>query len=659
MENRDVLAIDFGTANSYYCKCAGDQLSPSGVHFREGRDGLATAILYREGKAPLVGDVAIQEYGDAGQQERKGYTLRAQFKPDIAAGIEARRNARDFLAAVLEEAKSLKLDLDPARREVIFGVPSEAADDFRKALSQGAREAGYGEIRMVDEPKGALLYHVFHKDIPATDALKGLLVVDFGGGTCDFAFMCRGNVQHSWGDMQLGGRLFDDLFFQWLLEANPAALNILRNEGREFYVLWEVCRDRKESFSQSMARDRDQKRTSVMDHRWRIADATWDEFIQRARSYRPSPTFTQFLASIGGSSSKLSGPDAGFNLLEWFRDCLRQGLHNKGIDKSDIRFVILAGGSSQWPFVAGIVREELCLEESRIMRSDRPYAVISEGLAILPALQNKFRATHERLRAELPEFCRQKLKSLVETRVKGVAKDVASGVTRELFDEKLGPMLTQFRAQGGTVAFLKQQVSSVTLAFEPRLRSLVEEKVSVLRDGLPGEVKNLVSDWLGAHGIAAPADQVAIEGLDSSQLGNPKVDVPDFYGKIIKAIAAFTGGIITSVVAMICGGGGTALIWSGPIGWIIGAIIGLLVSVLTVIYGAEKAKQMAEKCPVPQWILKRVLRDKNIMEIREKFSEDLVSAVEGKLLDMQTALEKQVTAQVEKEIEALSEINQL
>jgi hypothetical protein len=459
--------------------------------------------------------------------------------------------------------------------------------------------------------------------------------------------------------MQLGGRLFDDLFFQWLLEANPAALNILRNEGREFYVLWQVCRDRKESFSQSMARDRDQKRTLVMDHRWRIADATWDEFIQRARSYRPSPTFTQFLASIGGSSSKLSGADAGINLLEWFRDCLMQGLHNKGIDKSDIRFVILAGGSSQWPFVADIVREELSLEESRIMRSDRPYAVISEGLAILPALQNKFRATHERLRAELSEFCSQKLKSLVETRVKGVAKDVASGVTRELFDEKLGPMLTQFRAQGGTVAFLKQQVSSVTLAFEPRLRSLVEEKVSVLRDGLPGDVKNLLSDWLGAHGIAAPSGQVAIEGLDSSQLGNPKVDVPDFYGKITYTIAAVIASIITSVVAMICGGGGTALIWSGPIGWIIGAIIVLLVSVLTVKYGAEKAKQMAEKWDVPQWILKRVLTDKKIMESREKLYKVLVSAVEGNLSNMQSALEKQVAAQVEKEIEALSEINQL
>ena len=44
------------------------------------------------------------------------------------------------------------------------------------------------------------------------------LVVDFGGGTCDFAFMYRGMVRNSWGDMELGGRLFDDLFFQWFIK---------------------------------------------------------------------------------------------------------------------------------------------------------------------------------------------------------------------------------------------------------------------------------------------------------------------------------------------------------------------------------------------------------------------------------------------------------
>jgi molecular chaperone DnaK len=293
------------------------------------------------------------------------------------------------------------------------------------------------------------------------------------------------------------------------------------------------------------------------------------------------------------------------------------------------------------------------------MRSDRPYAAIAEGLAILPALQEKLRTTQGKLKAELPEFCSHQLKTLVETRAKAIAKDIASAVTRELFDDQLGPLLTGFRAQGGSVASLKKRVSSVTLSFEPRLRSLVQERVSVLADGLPGEVKVLVTKWLDLHGIAAPDDQMVVDRPEAMNTDGVQVDVPDFCSSIIDLVACFTAGIIVSVVAMICGGGGLALIASGPIGWIIGAILGLVVAALMVTYGAEKAKEMATEWNVPPWMLKLVITDKKIAEVREKLSNDLASIVEGQLSQMQSALEEQVIGQVEREIDSLNEINQL
>jgi molecular chaperone DnaK len=659
MTTRDVLAVDFGTTNSYYCKCPGDQLTPKGVDFGDGRDGLATAILYREDRAPLVGHVAIEEYGEATPQERKAYTLRTHFKPDIATGTEARTIARDFLAAVLDEARHRQIDLAPARREVIFGVPSEAADDFRTALAQVAKDAGYGDIRMLDEPKGALLYHIFHKDMPARDALKGLLVVDFGGGTCDFAFMSRGSVRHSWGDMQLGGRLFDDLFFQWFLDANPGALKTIAEDGSEYFVHSYLCREMKEFFSRTMARDMKEPVTKAVRHYGRVAGMTWEEFTRRARSYRPSPTFRRFLASIGSTPGKLIEPDVAIDLLAWFRDCLRQGLSGGGIEKSDIRFVILAGGSSQWPFVVDILRGELKIDTSQIMRSDRPYAVISEGLAILPALQEKFRVTQEELREELPEFCRERVEPAVRQRAAAVAMDVASAVTQQLFDEQLRPLLEGFRTQGGTIASLRKQVSSATLAFEPRLRKLVEEGVSVLTDGLPIATEQLVKEWFDAHGIAVPEGRLAVRHIDASGAGKLDVEVPDFYGAIISTTAVLTTGITTTLVAMVCGGHGTALIASGPVGWAIGAIIGLVVVGLTVRYGAERARQMAEEWHVPGKIRNYVLTDKKIGQAREKLFNDLAAAVEGAMEPMRTALAEQVTVLVEKEIEALSEINEL
>ncbi|HQK24816.1 MAG TPA: hypothetical protein PK393_04775, partial [Synergistaceae bacterium] len=86
---RNVLAVDFGTATTYLCKCPGDQLSPQGVLLGGEKDGVATALLYRQGREPLVGDEALAEFGEATERERRGYELRAQFKPDIARGRDA------------------------------------------------------------------------------------------------------------------------------------------------------------------------------------------------------------------------------------------------------------------------------------------------------------------------------------------------------------------------------------------------------------------------------------------------------------------------------------------------------------------------------------------------------------------------------------------
>ena len=649
MATKDVLAIDFGTSNTYYCRCPGDQLSPKGVDFGDGRDGLASAILYRDGKSSLIGHAALEEYGESTPAERRSYKLKTRFKPDIATSDDARTAAQDFLAAVLSEARSQHVDLAPDGREVIFGVPSEADDAFRDTLATLAEGAGYGKVNMIDEPRGALLYHVFHKDIPARDALKGLLAIDFGGGTCDFAFMCRGVVQHCWGDMHLGGRLFDDLFFQWFIDSNPDAVEKIREQGSEYFVHSFLCREVKEFFSRTMARDRDERVTKALRHYGRLAGMTWNEFTERAKVYHPTDHVMEYAAiSTNGQ----------IDLVSWFRKCLSDGLRSNSIEPSDIKFVILSGGSSQWPFVVDTVIEELRIDESRIMRSDRPYAAISEGLSIVPALRLQFKHAQESLRADLPTFVSKKLDPLVKKRVDEVAKAVANAVTGKLFDQKLRPILVGFRDKGGTVASLKKQIASATSAFEPRLLEIIEERMKGLSMALPGDVTEAVGGWFGEYGLAAPDGSVEVSRSSTKSVA-VDVEMPDFYSDIFNTVASFSTAIIASVVAMICGGGGMALIASGPLGWIIGAIIGLVVGALVMFYGAGAAKEMAAGWEVPGWIRRRAVKDKKIMETRSKLADDIRSTIKAEFEPMKKALDKQVRLQVEAEIDALNEINQL
>ena len=51
------------------------------------------------------------------------------------------------------------------------------------------------------------------------------------------------------GDMLYGGRLFDDLFYQLLLERNPGLSAQLEREGNARHVHWLACRRAKEDFS--------------------------------------------------------------------------------------------------------------------------------------------------------------------------------------------------------------------------------------------------------------------------------------------------------------------------------------------------------------------------------------------------------------------------
>jgi hypothetical protein len=660
MSEKDVLAIDFGTTNTYYCKCPADQLSPKGVDFGDGRDGLATAILYREGKPPVVGQSALQEYVDATERERSGYQLRTQFKPDIATGQNARRYATDFLRQVLSDARSQHLDIDPMTRQVIFGVPSEAKGEFREALKDIAREAGYGDITMTDEPKGALVYVVHNRDVPATDAMRGLLVIDFGGGTCDFAFLRRGEVKHSWGSMSLGGRLFDDLFFQWFIEDNPGALEALRKDGAEGYVQSWVCREIKENFSRTMARDRSEKVSQNVRtgrHTYgRITNMTWEAFLRKAEVYSPSETLKRFLSDTGGCLSIADDQNGPVDLFAWFRNCLIEGIQNVHIDKSDVRFVILAGGSSLWPFVAEIVQEELGVKPEQIKRSDRPYATISTGLALLPALRARNLATKSKLRQELPAFF-DNLKSLLDRRFRDTAKEIAAAVTQELFDEKIKPILLDFRAEGGSINSLRSRISDEAASFEPRLINIIRDKVSVLEKGIPGNVKEMIEEWFNTHNLLYAEDDMQV-AVGKEGVGKPNIPV-DVHDGIIDSIAAVTGIIVTAIVTMICGGGGMALILSGPIGVIIGLILGVVIAFLIVTYGADKAKQMAEGWNIPGGMLRFVLRDGKISDARTKLSTDLESKVQQLSSDVQAQITKQVSERVDRVIEALGDINQI
>ena len=657
-EQNYTVAVDFGTTNSYFCKCPVDQLSPVGVDFGFGRDGMPTAILYRQGKSPLIGNWALHEYGEATPAERATYQLRTQFKPDIAAGGSASRHAEDFLITVLLEAEHKHIALLPESCQVIFGVPSESDVQFKQAITGLAQSTGFGKIRTVDEPKGALLYHLWHKDFSPSEAQQGVLVIDFGGGTCDFALMRNLEVLHSWGDMELGGRLFDDLFYQWFVEQNPEAVGAIEQAGDFYYVYAYLCREAKEFFSLTMARDRSETVNKSIGRYGTLKGMTWQAFTERASVYQPSQALNQYLEDVGIKIDRLSQGQP-MDLIGWFKTCLKEGLDSVDQDQAPIGRVILAGGSSQWAFVFDTITEIIGCQGAHLMRSDRPYAAISEGLAILPALQQSFDAIRTNLRKDLPVFSQKRIGPLIKKTTDTYAAEIAADVTVELFDGKIRPILEAFRKQGGTVASLKHRTALDVEAFDGPLRAIVAQRADLLKTGLTDRVKAEFSRWLASYSLSVPEASLS-EGkgfsVDDDLLER---HMPDLYGDIVETVGWFVVTVAAGIGASISGGGGIALITSGPLGWLVGAVLAGVAAVLAVSYGKTRAKELAENWTTPAWVAKRVLTDRKIARAREQFHAQIRDQLSAQCTSLHREFQKRISDIAEQQIEALSEITQL
>ncbi|MDR1485094.1 MAG: rod shape-determining protein [Planctomycetaceae bacterium] len=663
---KDIIAIDFGTTNTYIAKCPANARIPNAIQFNSNSVGIETALLYSNESAddsPYVGEQAVNGFGGAAVDERQKYAYQfySHFKPDIVTSSQARRNAVDFLTAILRDARKCNLNFSPIDCHVIVGVPSEANTKYRETLLAVFKEAGYGEADLIDEPIGAMLDSISSGLFPIASIIAGFLVIDFGGGTCDFAFIQNGKVRHSWGEMNLGGRLFDDLFYRWFCDLNPGKEIELSRNGEDFFVRVYYCRQWKEKFSQFMAVSPQKTFSCSIGDYGRIKGVTLDEFIERAENYVPTESFLKFQSESNVPlSEKLTSGKV--NLLQWFQDALTSGLSNAGISISDIHVIALAGGSCQWSFVGECCRK--ILNNEKFFRSNQPYATIANGLAVFPALKSELQRKQVDLYAAKPLFV-QKIDEEIGQELSRGRDRIIGKIAVDLFDNKIRPILITFRENGGTINKLESDISKEAVAFETNINKLVNDEIGNSLTTLFSMALANVRDWLKKNDLRMGDVQ------NDTQFKTDRVDIgrvdPKVAESVVGVVNTIVGTIITIIVANICGGGGMAIIMSGPLGLVIGAILGVAVGILTVSVGKEKATNIAKNFNIPSNIsplpitkinpLNPILTDKRINTCRNEMQKDLSKKIDDALKGVRSDIRSKVEDIICNEISALSIVN--
>jgi Hsp70 protein len=452
------FGLDFGTSKTAISFAQADTINPQivDVAIHGDEDRISTCVLRDTAKDRYyVGGIAEQEYLLAQEPaERAAMAFFSNFKPHIAHSPEHHSTALRFLTEVRRaERLSEKIELAGKEAVVAAGCPvAWLSGGGAQTLLGLIKQAGFPPAFTIPEPVGAA-FHFLGTQLRAQDFHRDIVVFDWGAGTYDMTVLRAGRLDlegsKTFGSTVYGGRLFDDLFYQWLIDmaqsrGRQTDLKRLAERPVDRAVLLGLtCRKIKEAFSRhlnSQSAERPwtwsvpvilgSEQTGINLGNFFVPSAA--EFDARARSYRASETAREWLnLSLADAAPEerafieAAQQGAPVDLKAWGARLIEAGLRN--LEVGDGATAVLTGGSSNWRWFLEHVRATAPFagRASSVLRDDRPELSIARGLARAYAVGNYSKRLAGEVRAK---------------------RDLLVPHLQEIHDELLGKLCLQLTA---------------------------------------------------------------------------------------------------------------------------------------------------------------------------------------------------------------------
>lgn len=640
-----IIGIDLGTSNTYLYGAGDLPQSPPGMAqpepvivpgISDAAGSIATVVMYENDKPILAGNIAESEFY-SNLRERPARRLASQFKPEISRREPgAIRAMTDFLRILRENLPEGTLE---SNTELYVGMPSLAREDFSINLGNCFMDAGWPKPAFVRESDAALVSCLQNGTLDIEDIGRKCLILDFGGGTCDYTSVESMSVLQNGGDMLYGGRLFDDLFFQAFCANDAVFAAKAPSSPYAWYVRWIECKEQKEKFSdsQSAISKNDGAEVSskapVLHVTWYDAsgerhdsflrDYDRDAFTRDAENYAASPAMLELLATYahqGGLSARASELLAGktVGLISWLREIL------EGVEKRyNVARVVLTGGSSRWFFTTELANR--VFPAAVCSPSRRSYEDIAFGLALFPILTASREKTQKLLDEKLPAFTARAIecaRKILRQQTSGIVDLCASRiVSRDIM-----PVLEAAQKKRMTVAELERAFSE-NIASDAGLLEIVREKSEIARRRIQQELNFEFRDWLKKNGvILVPRFEFPARAIGDDFLNNISVKISRL-GSL--NLMGFT---LEKVLPVLAGTATAGAIAHG--GEPVSAILGGGIAFGATWLAARTAPGMLAKRSLPSFMLTAKVRAKiaakNKVYIEEQLAKSL-GAVEAEL----------------------------
>jgi molecular chaperone DnaK (HSP70) len=214
-------AIDFGTTNTVITRWNGATRQGEVVELPpfsqvvSHNPPLIPSLLYVE-RADQEKLLLGKQVLDQGRDNPSDNRFFRNFKRGIGAPVKGFLPALDGCESSFEKLgqwyvqrliTAIAQQEDQDLSSLVLTVPVDSFESYRYWLSQTCQDWGVEEIRLLDEPTAAALGYNL-------DAANQVLVLDFGGGTVDFAWVqldanqakAKGGFLLKWGDRLMGNK---------------------------------------------------------------------------------------------------------------------------------------------------------------------------------------------------------------------------------------------------------------------------------------------------------------------------------------------------------------------------------------------------------------------------------------------------------------------
>lgn len=660
-----ILGMDLGTSNTYLFGSSGDARPEAVVvpGVSDAAGSMATAVLYEDDVPILIGNMAESEcYANA----KPGRVLRTQFKPELAHGdAEALRWMTDFLRLL---GQALPDGTPGEETRLYVGIPSLTRQDFSLNLGRCFSAAGWPAPVFVRESDAALISCLQSGALDIDDLERRAVILDFGGGTCDYTVLDGVDALANGGDPLYGGRLFDDLIFQVFCRRTPELGPALEGSAYAYFFHWIECKTEKERFSRAMDRETapeagapapEQPGEGVSLHAvWYDAEGrrrdawvhgyTREDFIRDAENYIASPQMLAMLSQYAGrgglsvpARDLLEGRSIG--LVSWLGELLGALEGRREVGR-----VLLTGGSSRWFFVRDMVKE--LFPAGSCAMSKRTYEDIAYGLALYPVLAASRARVERLLKEQLGSFAAeaaQAARALVEKS----GRELARRCTERMVERDIMPALEAAQGKGATVAELEA-------AFERNIRDdgalldIVREKSDALRAELQRDLSLRFRAWLRENGVLlvprfeVPAQAISADFFKGISVRLSRLDSLNIMRFTLTAVlpllaATATAGAIAHTgepVSTVLGGG---VAFGGA--WLLG----------------RAAPGFLEKRKLPGFLLNESNRRKIVEKNSAYIEKALNEAFAGVQADIADGMERRLRHALESMLGRLSVLNQV